>query len=257
MTFGRTLSGSVDPWLTSIKEEEVDSALRRSALGKAVDGDLELLDHAATVYELIALQLFLSEPSSISAQAQSYATKAYQCRSRLPVPRLDEGRVEELLAYTGMAIVAGAGDQVARRLKLEDFIGSDEVDVPWDEYLARRLLGAWALLGVGRDGREAALFTVRRLLAEQSVREGPFLERVKSTSSAPSSTSPLLRLAALYHLAQATQDIATVLDRRSPGDPRLMDKLDLHFAQALRVADPMLGRALSWLRIAATRLMAL
>lgn len=248
-----SISSTIQALLDSVDEKLVEIALARASSGTATVVELEQIDHAATVYEFAALQMLLLGSSEQRELGREYALRAYRCRSHLSLSDIPEERTEERLAFVGLSIVAGKGAEIAYKLQVTDLFDPQQPELPWDEYFAQRLIAAWTALGAGADGWTVALFTLEHLLSEQGTRERPFLEKAQEESKKYAAARS--RLIALYHLAQATYDIASGLGTRS-FTPEVCVKLDLHFAEALRIARPTLGRAISWLRAAATELMA-
>lgn len=236
------------------------------ALSRVAKPDLDLLERAATAYELAAIEGLhaLLNPSSspgneqLRKQAQAATYLSFELRRELPPSAGDGARIFQVLHTAGLAYCADRWTDLRRWLKESPHLTKmpSATRKRWDTRLLYQLFNCWVRL-FRKDSWEdlsAVAEIIVTLRKEQKSFEATFLKgSPKSKLQARS-----LRLIALYHWAKATELLATYMLQGAP--PSILTLLDQHFEAATRAAeashDMQYEVVLRWLHVAARQMSA-
>lgn len=210
----------------------------RTAAGHGTDGDS--VWQAAMAYEIAAIEGLDAAihpekaDEEMLAQVREGAALAYALRRTLAVPTEPEDRAIHVLHLAALACCGGQLDSLRRWLeehKLWTSMPLPDGD-SWGLYMLCRLCDCWMQLLSGRG--DDAIATIAKLREDQKRCEG----EVGSAAWA-------LRLAALYHLAKATELLALHGVVAAP-------HFDASWKAASVAQDIKLGSVIKWLHAAAS-----
>lgn len=220
---------------------------------------LDTIAQVALAYEVAAaegIDLILRDSPDQEQRALAHAAafRAYELRRVLPLPTQHRERIFHVLHLASLAYCADRWSDVRRWLRENKEAGQvPPISNSWDERILTRLFDGWIRL-IRKNAWsdiDAIAPLIVELRREQEHFEASFLQ------SAPEAAAPhAFRLIALYHWAQATEQLATYMLQ---GEPRgIATELDQHFEAAREAAlhggDHLLDVILRWLHVA-SRLM--
>lgn len=227
--------------------------------------DVDLLGRASLAFEIAAVEGLhaLLYPTSedqnkrLREQAQAGAHQCYQLRQVLPVPADTEKYIFHVLHLAGIAYCADRWTDLRRWINEsgEQIPIPSVADAAWDKRLLFRLYDCWIRLL--RKKKWDDLDATREIIAGLRVDQKEYEARLLATE--PDALRAIaFRLLALYHLAKASESLAIYMLQ---GDPAAISaELDQHFDAARKGAiaaqDPSFDVLLSWLHLAARRMVA-
>lgn len=200
------------------------------------DAEREFVARVAALVQAVAL---FHLTSASRDDAQGHAADAFRLRIAL-----GDRTPLDVLETFALGVFAGLVKEARAYLRTREPAEVRDVD-RWDERILAVLTQAWWALEA-EGNAERALVHTSSLYAEQGPREKAYLDAMRQAGR---ERAGVWRLVSLYHLAQAPHDIAMY---RLTGLPYpVAEKVDMHFEEAFRTADPELANLLGWLRAAA------
>jgi replicative superfamily II helicase len=191
-------------------------------------------------------------------QAQSGAFQCFQISQVLPLPEQHEKLIFHVLHLAGVAYAADRWNDLRRWIldQGETIAAPSVANVEWDKRILYRLYDCWLRLLRKKhwDDLDQVRETVAGLREDQKTFESQLLNRERVEES----SALAIRLISLYHLAKGTELLAVYMLQGEPAG--VSEELDRHFEAAgraaLRSQDPPLQVLLTWLHLAARRMVA-
>jgi len=248
-----------------------DARLVRKALRQQLTLQFEdqpsddpLLERLATAYEVAASEgldaLINLGAKALQAQAQAGAFRAFELRRATKVPATPQEMVFHVLHLSALAYV---GDRWAdlRRWLVDNVqqVGAPSVaDVGWDLRVLYRVYDGW--LRLFRKDSWNDLHAIAEIIAFLREEQQQHESKLLGGDSSPQSQAMALRLVGLYHLARATELLASFMLQGAGTEGRIETQLDMHFEKGIKAAsacsDLVFEVLLRWLHAAARRMVA-
>ena len=252
---GRALAALNEHWaIVAVGAEDlgragdlVNQRLARRAAGKQISFSFEeraedesFLERVALAYELAAIEGVdelgrpAGEDRKLRDQAVAASFRAFDIRRLLPVPAQT---LDRLFFVPQLSAIAYCGDRWTDlrcwyREHGDALRAPSVADAEWDRRLLYRLFECWVRL-FRKDGWDD-LDRIREIVAGLRNDQATHEERRLGNGSRAADRAIVLRLAALYHWAKATETLAGNMLQGGPGDP--FGTLDKHFEAGIRAA---------------------